>query len=314
MLFYNTVKKLYNEFIFKRYDDEGLAYYFSAKDFDGLRSEKFSFKGNNGQTLKGSFYYYDNPCESRIIVFDHGMGGGHLSYMKEIEMLARRGYKVFSYDHTGCMESEGESTVGFSQSLSDLDCCLNALKADEEYKDKTFAVMGHSWGGFSTLNISAFHPDLSHIIVLSGFVSVDVISSRFGSLKKYVTEIERKANPDYASCDAIKSLKSTSAKALLIYSDNDKMVNKEKNYDYMVSELSGRENTSFILEKNKDHNPNYTEDAVKYLAEYLAVLNKNKKQLRTAEQKKRFVDSFDWHRMTAQDEKVWQKIFEHLEK
>lgn len=314
MLFYNTVKKLYNELIFKRCDDEGLAYYFSAKDFDGLHADPFLFKGNNGQVLRGNFYYYDNHCKNRIIVFDHGMGGGHLSYMKEIELLARQGYKVFAYDHTGCMESEGESTVGFSQSLSDLDCCLKALKADEKYKDSTFAVMGHSWGGFSTLNISAFHPDLSHIVVLSGFVSVEKMIARFGSLKKYISEIEKKANPVYASCNAVDSLKNTAAKALLIYSDNDKMVNKEINYDYLVSELSKRENTTFILEKNKDHNPNYTEDAVKYLAEYISVLNKKKKQLKTPEQKRNFVDSFDWNRMTAQDEMVWQKIFEHLEK
>jgi dipeptidyl aminopeptidase/acylaminoacyl peptidase len=314
MLFYNTVKQIYNELIFRRYDDEGFAYYFSEKDFEGLHADRFSFKGNNGQTLKGKFYYYDNPCESRIIVFDHGMGGGHLSYMKEIEMLARRGYKVFSYDHTGCMESEGESTVGFSQSLSDLDCCLKALKSDDKYKDKTFAVMGHSWGGFSTLNISAFHPDLTHIVVLSGFVSVEKMIARFGSLKKYIAEIEKKANPDYVTCDAAASLNNTSAKVLLIYSDNDKMVNKEINYDYLVSELSKRENTTFVLESNKDHNPNYTEDAVKYLAEYVSSSNKKKKTLKTPEQKKEFVDSFDWNRMTAQDEKVWEKIFEHLEK
>lgn len=314
MLFYNSVKNLYHKLIFARCDDGGVAYYFSAKDFEGLHSEKFSFKGNSGQKLQGSFYFYDNPCESRIIVFDHGMGGGHLSYMKEIEILARQGYKVFAYDHTGCMESEGESSVGFSQSLSDLDCCLKALKADERYKNKAFAVIGHSWGGFSTLNISAFHPDLSHVVVLSGFVCVDIIAERFGFLKKYITEIENEENPIYASCNAVDSLKNTKAKALLIYSDNDKMVNKQSNYDYLVTSLKDRENTSFILEKNKDHNPNYTADAVKYLAEYLSVLNKQRKKLKTSEEKKAFVKSFDWDRMTAQDEQVWQKIFEHLNK
>ena len=69
-----------------------------------------------------------------------------------------------------------------------------------------------------------------------------------------------------------------------------------------------------MLEKGKDHNPNYTADAVRYLGEYLAQLNKTKKSLRTAEQKKAFVASFDWWRMTAQDEDVWQKIFEVLDK
>lgn len=314
MLFINTVKKIYNSLIFKRCDDEGTAYYFSAKDFEGLNTEPYIFRGSVGQKLSGCFYYYDNPIEDRIIVFDHGMGGGHLSYMREIEMLARHGYKVFAYDHTGCMESEGESTVGFTQSLCDLDCCLKTLKADDNYKNNSFAVMGHSWGGFSTLNISAFHPDLTHVVVLSGPASVNAITEQFGSLKNHIREIERNAHPEYADCDGVKSLMSTKAKALLVYSDNDKMVKKDINFDYLKENLADRENTFFILEQGKDHNPNYTADAVRYLGEYLAQLNKAKKSLRTPEQKKTFVDSFDWWRMTAQDEAVWQKIFEVLDK
>lgn len=313
MLFYNTVKDLYRKFIFRRCDDEGLAYYFSSDDFEGLNAKAYSFKGNNGQLLNGNFYFYDNPCEDKIIVFDHGMGGGHLSYMREIEILARHGFKVFAYDHTGCMKSEGKSTVGFTQSLSDLDCCLKALKSEADLKNKSFAIVGHSWGGFSTLNISAFHSDLTHVVVLSGFVSVDIIASRFGALKKYVKAIESEANPAYADCNGAESLKNTKAKALLIYSDNDKMVSKESNYDYLVSTLKGRENTEIMLEKGKDHNPNYTQDAVKYLAEYMSAVNKQKKNLRTDEQKKAFRDSFDWKRMTAQDEKVWSKILGHLD-
>lgn len=314
MLLINTVKKFYNSFVFKRCDDVGTAYYFSAKDFENLRTESYIFKGSNGQKLNGCFYYYDKPIKDRIIVFDHGMGGGHLSYMKEIEMLARHGYKVFAYDHTGCMQSEGENTVGFTQSLCDLDCCLKTLKSDEKYKNESFAVMGHSWGGFSTLNISAFHPDLTHVVVMSGPVSVEKITEQFGPIKNHIREIERQANPEYADCDGVKSLKNTNAKALLIYSDNDKMVNKEQNFDYLKSGLADRENTFILLEKGKDHNPNYTSDAVKYLGEYLALLNKNKKQLKTPEQKKAFVESLDWNRMTAQDEKVWNKIFEVLDK
>lgn len=307
------IKKIYNSFIFARCDDKGTAYYFSAKDFDSLTAEPYIFEGNKGQKLCGNFYYYKNFNPDRIIVFDHGMGGGHLSYMREIEELARRGYKVFAYDHTGCMKSEGENTVGFTQSLADLDCALKTLKADEKYKSKAFAVIGHSWGGYSTLNISAFHPDLTHVIVLSGPASVEKITEQFGPLKNSIRQIEKQANPEYADCDGVKSLKNSKAKALLVYSDNDKMVNKEQHFDYLKSGLADRENTFFHLENGKDHNPNYTADAVKYLGEYLAALNKKKKELRTPEQKKAFVDSFDWWRMTAQDEKVWNRIFEVLD-
>ena len=102
---------------------------------------------------------------------------------------------------------------------------------------------------------------------------------------------------------------------LLIYSDNDPIV-KRNNYDILISNLDSRKNIRFILENNKGHNPNYTCDAVSYLGEYtMSVKKKNfRKLLRTDEQKKEFVDSFDWNRMTAQDEKVWQKIFEFLDK
>ena len=80
--------------------------------------------------------------------------------------------------------------------------------------------------------------------------------------------------------------------------------------------LSYKENIQFLLVENKGHNPNYTEDAVKYLAEYTAAVNKaNKnKELETEEQKKSFVASFDWDRMTAQDDEVWARILECLSK
>ncbi len=314
MLFLNTVKKFYQNIIFKRCDDVGTARYFTAADFDGLNCESYPFKNSSGDMLQGYFYYYDNPVQDRLVVFDHGMGGGHHSYMKEIELLARRGYNVFSYDHTGCMESEGENCGGFTQSLADLNCCLNTLKSDGKYKNMKFAVMGHSWGGFAALNISAFHSDLSHIIVLSGFISVDAIAESFGVFKKYIYGIEKQANPEYADCNAIESLKNTDAKLLLVYSDNDNLVKKDKHFDVLKNAFSNRKDTSFVLEKGKGHNPNYTDGAVKYLAEYMKLLSKNKSKLKTDEQKKTFIDSLDWDRMTAQDDAVWQKIFDILDK
>ena len=93
--------------------------------------------------MQGYFYYYNSFKPNRLIVFDHGMWSGHMGYMKEIEMLARHGYLVYSYDHTGCMESGGDFTNGFAQSLHDLDNCLSALEKLSELKDYEISVMGH---------------------------------------------------------------------------------------------------------------------------------------------------------------------------
>lgn len=319
MLFEKKIVDIYKNIAFVRCDDNGTAFYFSEDDFEGLKKEAFSFNSSKGHKLQGYFYSYENCADSRIIVFDHGFGGGHRSYMKEIEMMCRKGYRVFAYDHTGCMESGGENTGGLSQSLCDLDDCMKALK--KECKDVSFSVIGHSWGGFSTMNIIAFHPEITHVVPMSGFVSVErMVSSFFGGiLKGYcscVMETERKSNPGYVDFDGVKTLSETTANVLLVYSDNDPMCKKADSYDVLKNALDGKENIEFHLENEKWHNPNYTKDAVTYKDAYVAKLNKMKKKkaLISPESKKEFVSSFDWERMTVQDDKVWNVIFDFLEK
>jgi pimeloyl-ACP methyl ester carboxylesterase len=240
--------------------------------------------------------------------------------MKEIEKLCAHGFRVFAYDHTGCMESGGADPNGMAQSLCDLNDCITTLKADTRFAGVELSVVGHSWGGFSTLNITAFHPEITHVVVMSGFVSVEMLVGSFfsGLLKGYrkaVMALERQANPRFVDCNAVQTLSSTQAQVLLIYSDDDQMCRKDPHYDALQAGLSHKENVRFLLVSGKGHNPNYTADAVKYLGQYSALQNKltRKKQLETPEQKAEFVASFDWERMTAQDEAVWQQIFACLD-
>ena len=320
MIFEKQIVKMYEGMAYTRCDSDGTAYYFSSDDFQGLKKEAFPFKSSMGHTLSGYVYCYDSPVSGRVVVFDHGFGGGHLSYMKEIEKLCKHGYTVFAYDHTGCMESGGKNPNGMSQSLCDLSDCISFIKSNPRFDGMDISVVGHSWGGFSTLNISALHPEISRVAVLSGFVSVEMlVNSYFGGImkgyRKAVMDIERKANPDFVNYNAVKTLSETKARALLIYSDNDKMCHKAVHYDALYEALSGKDNVKFILERNKGHNPNYTEDAVKYLGEYVKAKNKlsAKKKLVTPEQKAEFLAAWDWNRMTAQDEKVWGEIFAFLD-
>ena len=319
MIFEKQIISMYKGMAYTRCDDNGTAFYFSDKDFAGLNKETYQFKSSKGHILQGYIYSYDGYIENRLIIFEHGFGGGHLSYMKEIEKLCKYGYRVFAYDHTGCMTSGGETPNGMAQSLCDLNDCISTLKADSRFADLDFSVIGHSWGGFSTLNISNIHPEISHIVVFSGFVSVELLVQAYfsGPLKFYrkaIMKLERESNPEFVKFNAIETLKNSKTKALLIYSDNDTLCSKKVHYDALVDGLEGTSNVKFMLEHGKGHNPNYTLDAVAYLVEFLNARNKltKQKKLLTNEQKKAFVDSFDWDRMTAQDEKVWSAIFEHL--
>ena len=318
MIFEKQIVNSYKGMIYTRCDDTETVFYFSPEDFPGLQKESFCFSASAGHRLQGYFYHYADPMDGRLIVFDHGFGGGHRAYMKEIELLCRHGYPVFSYDHTGCMESEGDSPNGLAQSLCDLNDCISALKTNPATKGLDISVMGHSWGAFSTLNIAALHPDISHIVALCGFVSVERMIDTFfsGIMKGYrkpVLALEKSTNPRFSEFNAIDSLSNAKAKALLIYSEDDPLCRRE-HYDALKEGLCGKDNIRFMLCCGKGHNPNYTEDAVKYLGLFGKARSKfAKKKSVTKEQKKNFVASFDWERMTAQDTAVWDEIFAHLD-
>ena len=127
-------------------------------------------------------------------------------------------------------------------------------------------------------------------------------------------KLEREANPDFVSYNAVESLKSSNTKALLIYSSDDTLV-KQRHYEILKNELSAHENISFMLLSKKGHNPNYTEDAVKILGEFsVARAELLKRNNLTKKDKKIFIESFNWTAMTEQDEIVWKAIFEHLDK
>jgi dipeptidyl aminopeptidase/acylaminoacyl peptidase len=216
------------------------------------------------------------------------------------------------------MESGGENPGGMAQSLCDLNDCIAMLKETGRLDGAELSVMGHSWGGFSTLNIAALHPEVSRVAVLSGFVSVPLLIRSFfsGILRGYrraVMELERESNPVFVEYDAVESLRASETKALLIYSDNDPLCRREVHYDALCRGLANRANTEMMLVPHKGHNPNYTEDAVRYLSQYSAARTKLLKKSPSEEKKKEFVQSWDWDRMTAQDGKVWEKIFAFLD-
>lgn len=315
----NLIEKLYRSNLYIRNDNPNGIFYFSAADFPGLEANEFDFKSQMGHDLKGYFYHYPNPIPGRLVVFDHGMGNGHRAYLREIEQLAKAGFLVYSYDHTGCMRSGGESTNGFAQSLKDLDDCITTLKNEPALLDRSICVMGHSWGGFSTMNIAALHPEITHVVSMSGFVSVRLMLEQImpGLLKgarKVLYELEKRSNPDYVDFDAVQTLRKTKAKVLLIASSNDTVVKKACHFDILHEALAGQENICFFVTEGKGHNPSYTCDAVAYKDDFFARFQKlvKKKKLETPAQQQAFMSAFDWKRMTEQDEAVWTAIITHL--
>ncbi len=321
MIFSKQIGAFYKKTLFNRQDPDGSVYYFTHRDFEGLHCDPFSFTTPAGDTLIGGIYYYDGYDGCKLVVFDHGMGNGHFAYMREIEALCRHGYRVLSYDHTGCNTSEGEGIRGLSGSLYDLDACISAIKSDGELSALDIYVVGHSWGAFSAMNIPAYHPSVKAVVAMSGFVSVsDMLRQVFPKIlapwRSAALQIEAKTNPDHFSATAIANLKNTDTRVLFIHSTDDSTVSYGIHFEKLRSELSDNANISFLTVSGKDHNPNYTASAVKYKNEFFRDLisRKKKKKLLTDEQKTAFVSSYDFYRMTEQDAELWQIIFDFLDR
>lgn len=118
----------YKKSIIKRYDYEPYLKYFSYKDFKGLKYDECNIKVNI-DVINGGFYYYNKETTNNLIVFVHGIGPGHLCYMKEIEILASKGFKVFAYDMIGTGKSTGVQIKGLSGAVESLDYVLDYLHA-----------------------------------------------------------------------------------------------------------------------------------------------------------------------------------------
>ena len=179
--------------------------------------------------------------------------------------------------------------------------------------------MGHSWGGFSTMNITALHPEITHVVSMSGFITVEqIVNQNFSGLLKFfrkgILELERRSNPDFVNFNAVESLNNTNAKVLLIYSADDSVIHKALHYDVLAENLKDRPNIRFLLVDHRDHSPNYTDDAAKYKNEFFAAFTKanQKKLLATKAQQEAFMAQYDWRRMTRQDPQVWDAILKAL--
>ncbi len=312
------LRKIYNQSIV-RYDESPYLKYFTPDNCPGLKYEPYSFMSEENK-LNGFFYYYDKYKEDVVVIFCHGIGGGHLSYMKEIDRIAQKGYKVLGYDNTGCCTSEGKNIKALTHSLTDLDYAIRSLKENDEYKDKKIYVIGHSWGGYAASNIYNYH-DVNKIVAISPFISAKqefkgILSNPLlFFLANPLVKIEREANKDYADSSAIDALNKVNAVGLVIHSINDPTVNYKLNTGLLQKKCTNK-NISFVTFDNKYHHPQYTEEAVLYFNEVFGGFSKlvRKKKLQSLEEKKEYFSKVDWNKIVEPDDNFWKIVYEFLDK
>lgn len=122
---------------------------------------------SGGNRLQGYIYGADNA--KGLVVVAHGIGVGHERYIDEIIWFADQGWRVFAYDATGSVESEGRGTRGLPQSALDLDHALSYIAEDSELSQLPVFLFGHSWGGYAVTAVLNFDHTVTASASLSAY-------------------------------------------------------------------------------------------------------------------------------------------------
>ena len=306
------VSHLYVKNFVCRYDKEVGVPYYKTSDFKGLKEEAFSFTNSKGVEIKYFYFYYDNYKQDKIVLFLHGLACGHAAYFAEIDVLARRGYKVLTLDYTGCGDSKGKYLYSLNTPTRDVNELLDCLKLD-----KPIVLVGHSMGGYTSLNIINIRKEMKKAVVISGFLSIKSIGEAIIKNNFFVSRIlkyESKLYPEYWGIDNIDYLNKTEDDIFFIQSDNDGMV--PYSIALQVVEQINNPHIKKLMIPNRKHNPNYSDSAIEYMNEVFGNFNYliKQKKIKTKEDRINYFKDVSLAKLVEQDEALFDQIKDFIEK
>ena len=232
--------------------------------------------------------------------------------MREIETLAKRGYKVLTLDYTGCGESKGPYLGSLNTPTRDTIELLNLLNLD-----KPIIVMGHSLGGFTALKVAYLRKEITKAVVMSPIITIRPMifnASKSKFITHFVLKYERKVGKEIDKIDLISYLKTTEDNILFIQSADDPMVPYETSLK--VAEECGNPSVETIRFENKKHNPNYTLEVVQYMNEVFGAFNRRvmDKAIATDEERIAYFKNVSIQRLTEQDQNLFSQIEDFISK
>ena len=298
--------KVYIKKFVCRYDKEVGVPYYTYEDFKGLHQEEYSFNNSKGIEIHYFFYYYDNYKQDKILLFLPGMGPGHCSYMAEIEVLAKRGYKVLTVDYRGCGYSKGEYLGSMNSPTRDVMDMLDYLKLDKE-----IILVGHSLGGLTAFKTIYLRKEITKAVVMAPILAIEPMVMRAAKSKfitKGVLRYERKVEKEIDAIDVPSFIKNTTDSILFIQSIDDQMVPYETSLK--IAEDAHNPHIQIIKMEGRKHNPNYTEAAVNYMNEVFGAFNRRvmDKKIANDEERIAYFKDVSLARLTEQDQDLFDKI------
>lgn len=300
--------------------------YLTHRDFAGLEAEPVEFCSARGKRLCGAVYTHREIAEPvGLVVFAHGMGGGHRSYMTEINTFARGGFAVLAYDNTGTMASEGEALGSFYQAARDLRAALAFVRESKKWSGYPLLLSGHSWGGYAVCQALAYEeayvagaaafsaPDSAALAVC------DSLQTMAGIPMGWMRPFFAAASIVQGGWDARRSTTAVLARTsrvpvLLLQGDADTSV-RLKNSPVSRAAVRDKKNIRTVVYEGRSHNVYQTRESEQYLGKTMGAINAAKKKYGKAgipEEEKRALYAIDYELITREDPDVMQTVLDFM--
>lgn len=234
-------------------------YYYEHYENDYPRVNVSFTSGEN--MLQGYIYGAEN--DKALLVFAHGIGSGHESYMKSLLWFVDNGWRVFAYDATGSGSSGGAGTKGLPQSALDLDAALDYIEADPELSALPRFLMGHSWGGYAVTAVLNFGHEVDGVASVSGYAEPVEMIYEFASgvvgdfrplIYPSICLYNKLLFGEYAGLSAVDGINSTDAPVLVIHGTEDETIGYEESAIMHKRELITDPNAEFLTLEGCTHN------------------------------------------------------------
>ena len=303
----------------KRCDGDKRLKYFTHEDFDSLKARKIEFIDKNGTTLRGAIYAKAGIQEPEaLIIFSHGMGGGHLSYMTEINTFADKGFAVLAFDNAGTFDSDGEKLGGFSTGPDSLRAALKYVENHPTLSKMKKVLMGHSWGGYSVCQVLGDeNTDVDCAVTFgapeSGYaVSSAVLGEKFRfliPLVKLVFCLKEGKQAAISSSECIERASGTPV--LLLHGKRDHIVAPS----ISAAELSKNlPNATSVLFDGRFHNVYQTIDSEIYMNQTFAKIKEVQKNKNASEEEINACYEIDYELITREDPSVMDFVTDFIRK
>lgn len=306
----------------KRCEGNPLLRYFTAADFENLQASPIQFPNAKKQTLRGFLYRTENNSSPKgLLLFVHGMGGGHQSYTTEINYFAQHGYWVLAYDNTGTIASDGKSLVGMPQSVRDIQAACRYIRQDKVLSALPLLLAGHSWGGYAVCRALHALPDCKGVLAFSAPDDVPTLlcaqakaqtNKSIDFIKPFLRLYEALRFGSSAAKRTADCLQNTTAPVLLFHGDRDPVV-PLSNATAAAKSVQKMENVRAVICLGKAHNVYATKTAEAYIQEMFSRLGVLAAKPNNDKAVKQFAEKLDFRKMCEEDTGVMQTALEFLD-